>query len=134
LQLRLIFWLLTPLLALASDAEALFDQKCAARHIKTFPKDRSALVAPPVMGVMRHVKMAYPQKPEAIAFIVEYVMEPKREKATCMAQSIERFGLMPSQKESVTEAELEQIASWMFEHFPPKNFKGMQGMRDLHGH
>lgn len=80
------------------DAETLFDTKCAACHIKTRPSDISKLVAPPLMGVMRHLKMAYPQKDEAVKFIVDYALDPKKEKAVCMPQKIQLFGLMPSQK------------------------------------
>ena len=32
---------------------------------------------------------------------------------------------MPSQKGNVIEEELEVIANWMFDNFPPKDFKGM---------
>jgi len=32
---------------------------------------------------------------------------------------------MPSQKGNVTEAQLIQITSWMFDNFPPANFRGM---------
>ena len=109
----------------APQGEVLFDQKCAACHSKSFPKDMNAVVAPAVMGVMRHVKMDYPNKADAVAFIKDYALNPSREKAICMPQKIERFGLMPSQKGNVTEEELETIASWMFDNFPPKDFRGM---------
>jgi hypothetical protein len=32
---------------------------------------------------------------------------------------------MPSQKGSVNKVELQTIASWMYDNFPPKDFKGM---------
>lgn len=102
----------------ASQGETLFDQKCSMCHSKTFPKDINAVVAPAVMGVMRHVKMAYPNKADAVAFIKDYALNPTKEKAICMPQKIQRFGLMPSQKGNVTEEELSVIASWMFDNFP----------------
>ena len=103
--------------------ESLFKSKCSACHTMTRPQDKSNLVAPPVMGVMRHVKMTYPDKKRAVAFIKDYVLNPSTKKALCMPQKIKRFGLMPSQKGNVTQKELENIASWMFDNFPPKRFK-----------
>jgi mono/diheme cytochrome c family protein len=109
----------------ADTAEILFDAKCATCHSKTRPADMSNVVAPALMGVMRHVKMTYPNKEVAVKFMVDYILEPTKEKAICMPKKIERFGLMPSQKGNVTEAELKEITSWMFDNFPPEGFRGM---------
>jgi mono/diheme cytochrome c family protein len=108
----------------SNEAQSLFDSKCAMCHIKTMPQDRSKLVAPAIMGVMRHVKMQYPKKEDAVAFIVDYVQNPSEAKAVCMPQKIKHFGLMPSQKENITAAELQDVASWMYDNYPPANFKG----------
>ena len=115
---------LTATLSASEDAAMLFDSKCAVCHVKIKPADKHKLVAPPVMGVMRHVKMKYANKKDAVNFITEYVLNPQRDKAVCMAQKIKRFGLMPSQKGNVSKAELEIIASWMYDTFPTKGFKG----------
>jgi hypothetical protein len=115
---------LTTASAANEEAEALFDAKCAVCHSKTKPADPSKVTAPAVMGVMRHVKMRYPDKSTAVQFMVEYVMNPSKEKAICMPQKIERFGLMPSQKGAVSQEELQKIAEWMYDTFPPANFKG----------
>ena len=118
----------------ADTAEVLFDTKCASCHSKTRPTDMDKVLAPAIMGVMRHVKMTYPNKDEAVKFMVDYILEPTKEKAICMPGKIERFGLMPSQKGNVTEAELTQITSWMFDNFPPAGFRGMgQGNRKSQG-
>ena len=118
----------------ADTGEVLFDTKCAACHSKTRPTDMSNVVAPALMGVMRHVKMTYPNKEDAVKFMVDYIIEPSKEKAICMPQKLERFGLMPSQKGNVTEAELTKITAWMFDNFPPEGFRGMgQGNRQGKG-
>jgi hypothetical protein len=109
----------------ANTAEVLFAAKCSMCHSKTRPSNMDKVLAPALMGVMRHVKMTYPNKDEAVKFMVDYILEPTKEKAICMPGKIERFGLMPSQKDNVTEAELTKITSWMFDHFPPANFRGM---------
>jgi len=132
---RLLF--ITALLTSISTAETtqnpetLFDNKCSICHTKTRPSDMSSLVAPPIMGVMRHVKMRYPTKEEAVPFIVDYVLAPSKTKALCMPQKIQRFGLMPSQKGNVTKTELETIASWLYDNFPPANFNGNKQGRGM---
>ncbi len=105
--------------------EDLFNVKCSACHIKTRPTDPSLLVAPPLMGVMRHTKMQYTTKKEAVDFIIDYVLDPQVDKAVCMPHTIERFGIMPSQKGNVSEEELRYIATWMYDNYPPSNFNGM---------
>ncbi len=112
---------------MAQDAESIFDAKCAMCHMKSKPADKSQVVAPAVMGVMRHMKMTYPDRTQAINFIKDYVINPSQSKAICMPQKIRRFGLMPSQKGNITEAELEQVAGWMFDNFPNKTAQAKQG-------
>lgn len=125
---------LTSSLQAAENAEKLFDSKCAMCHTKTRPTDMTKVVAPALMGVMRHMKMEYPNKDKAVKFMVDYVLEPSKGKAICMPQKIERFGLMPSQKGNVTEAQLIKITGWMFDNFPPADFRGMgQGNRQGKG-
>ena len=125
--------LLASLLTLSSTAHAtqngeeIFNAKCSACHSTTRPADMSKVIAPALMGVMRHLKMDYPDKAEAVAFIKDYAINPSKEKAICMPKKIERFGLMPSQKGNITDKELEVVAKWMFDNFPPKDFRGMRG-------
>ena len=116
----------------AQGAEELFDAKCAMCHSKAKPTDMSKVVAPALMGVMRHIKMEYPDKEQAVNFMTDYILDPKQEKAICMPEKIQRFGLMPSQKGNVTPEELKKITTWMFDNYPPADFHGMghgRGMR-----
>ncbi|WP_457606072.1 c-type cytochrome [Nitratifractor sp.] len=117
----------------AQSSEELFKTKCSMCHVTTPPRDMSKLVAPPIAGALMHVKQRYPSKAEAVDFIVDYVLNPQRSKALCMPQRIEHFGLMPSQKGNVTPEELRTIASWLYDHFPPKGFRGGMGMGRGHG-
>ena len=131
---------LTTSLFASNGAENLFDSKCAMCHSKTMPQDKSKLVAPPFMGVMRHIKMQYPKKKDAVAFIVDYAQNPSRAKALCKEQKIAKFGLMPSQKGNITLQELQTVASWAFDHYSAANFRGhntmmlkTKGMNCKHG-
>jgi len=97
----------------------LFEKKCASCHLKQRPsyEEMSTMIAPPVMGVMSHVKEAKTTKPEAVKFIVDYIFEPTSLKALCMKQSIERFGLMPSQKGNLTKEEATSIAGYLYDNY-----------------
>ncbi len=108
-----------------AKGEALFDAKCAACHIKTrpTPEMKKNLIAPPAMGVMFHVKEAFGDRGAATAFVSDYALNPSEQKAKCLPRSIRRFGVMPSQKGSVTEAELSLIADYLYENFPQKGFR-----------
>jgi len=107
-----------------NNAEELFSNKCSVCHSTTRPKDMKSVVAPALMGIMRHLKMKYPNKDKAVLFIKDFVLNPTLEKSICMPQKIKRFGLMPSQKGNITEKELEIVAQWMFDKFSSKNFRG----------
>ena len=109
--------LFTPMTYAQTSGEELFDTKCASCHVKMRPNDISTLIAPPAMGVMRHVKMTYDTKEKAVNFITEYALDPQESKAVCMAEKIKRFGLMPSQKGKVSKEELTIIAGWMYDNF-----------------
>jgi len=101
----------------------LFEEKCAACHLKQRPsfEAMNTMIAPPVMGVMSHVKEAKTTKPEAVKFIVDYIFEPTSAKALCMKQSIERFGLMPSQKGNLTKEEATSIAGYLYDNYGYSN-------------
>jgi hypothetical protein len=110
--------------------EELFKDKCAGCHISTTPTRVSTLTAPPIIKVMMRVKKKYSKKEEAIAFIKDYVINPSRDKALCMPHSINKFGLMPSLKNLITTKELDILLPWIYDKFPPKNFKKMKMVGD----
>lgn len=105
------------------SAAELFEEKCASCHVKVRPSDISSLIAPPIKGVMRHVKMRFTCKEDAVKFITSYVMKPEKSQAVCEPDKIKRFGLMPSQKGNLSEEELTKISEWLFDNFPRKMSK-----------
>jgi cytochrome c551/c552 len=98
-------------LSCANEAQTLFEQKCVTCHTYTRPADTSTMVAPPIKGVMFHLRDAFKSNEELKAHIEMMVMQPDEAKAIC--PSVARFGLMPSQKEMLSAKELEQIAQWL---------------------
>ena len=110
----------------ASDksGEALFQAHCAVCHVATHPNDPSKLTAPPVMGVVRHVKMNHATKESAVAFIVDYVQTPDKAKAVYPANAIEKFGLMPSLKGAISPDDLQKIAEYMYDTYGNRQGRG----------
>jgi cytochrome c len=119
------------------DGEKLIQQKCSQCHnLDLPPKTFENEVAPPMMAVAFHVKdfMKVSNEseriPKAIDFVVDYVLNPSKEKSLCDEKSLKSYGLMPSQKGKVTKDELRAIATYMFEHFNLKNLQEAQAIKN----
>jgi len=110
----------------ASDmsGEQLLTANCISCHATQHASDESTMLAPPIMGVIRHVKEKHPNKEDAVAFMVDYIQNPSADKAACEPKSIERFGVMPSLKGAVSPEDLEKIANYAYDTYPNGNGKG----------
>ncbi len=114
------------------SGEQLFQANCTACHVTVHPEDESKLLAPPIMGAVKHVKEKFGSKEEAVKFMVDYIQNPSKEKAACESGSIEKFGVMPSLKGAVSPEDLEKIASYVYDTYPNGGGKG-QGKRQGKG-
>ncbi|SFV75807.1 cytochrome c class I [hydrothermal vent metagenome] len=119
------------------DGEKLLQQKCSQCHNldlppQTFENEK----APPMMAVAFHVKNFVPANneseriPNAIAFVKDYVIAPSRSKSFCDKESLDSYGVMPSQKGKVTQDELQAIAQYIFFHFTQKNLDEAQQIQN----
>ena len=61
-----------------------------------------------------------------IAMAIYFLINPSYEKSFCDKKSLERYGLMPSQKGEVTKDEAKAIAEYMFSHFTQENLSQIQ--------
>ncbi len=121
--------LITTLVSFAfasNSVEVLFDSKCSICHSKIQPTDMNKVIAPAIMGVMRHIKMEFKgDKEKAVDFMADFILNPTKEKSICKPKKLEKFGLMPSQKGIVTLQEAKDISSYLYDNFPPAGFRGM---------
>ena len=115
------------------SGEQLFQANCTACHATTHSEDESKMLAPPIMGAVKHVKEKFDSKEEAVEFMVDYIQNPSKEKAACESHSIDKFGLMPSLKGAVSPEDLEKIASYVYDTYPNGGGKG-QGVHKGQGH
>ena len=80
-------------------------------------------IAPSMMAVTFHlkdfIKSNNPAEHEGkiTSFIQDYVINPTREKSFCDKDSLDSYGVMPSQKGKVTKEELKAIAHYMYQTF-----------------
>jgi len=110
--------------AAEKSGEELFKANCTSCHVTMHPEDESKLVAPPIMGAVRHVKNRFATKDEAVKFIVDYTQNPSKEKAACTSGTITKFGVMPSLKGAVSPEDLKKIAEYVYDTYPNGQGRG----------
>lgn len=105
-----------------TGAETIYKNRCLLCHTtKTVtPEEKGKLLGPPADEVMYHVKERYPDKEKAVAFMVDYILQPSPEKALCA--SMDKFGLMPAMKGTLSPEEARTVSVMMFEKFPRPDF------------
>jgi cytochrome c len=115
------------------DGKMLLEQKCASCHNLNLPPVISSdELAPPMMAIAFHVYSFVKPSDEsqretkAIEFVVDYVAEPSLKKSFCDKESLNRYGLMPSQKENVTKEETKAIGEYIFKNYTQENLTKMQ--------
>ncbi len=100
-----------------NEGKILFETKCTACHATARPttiEAMNSLIAPPIQGVMLHMKMNFDNDKKAMAtFMKDYVMNPSKEKALCMPEKIAKFGLMASQQGNLTPEQLDKIINYL---------------------
>jgi cytochrome c len=109
------------------DGAALAKSKCAACHnLEMPPRTSETEKAPPLFTVTVHLKdwmkgdNPSELRSKFVEFVTDYVRYPDRKKSYCDPKSLKLYGLMPSQKENVTEAEARAIAGYIFDFYDQK--------------
>ncbi len=109
-KMILISWMLffsSSAFAIENGSE-LFDTLCAICHVK----QGQPTIAPPVFGMVNHVRRAYPNREAFVQRIVSWVNEPNEEDAL-MRGAIRKFGLMP--KLGYSETDVRLIAEYLYD-------------------
>ncbi|EQB40709.1 hypothetical protein M947_00220 [Sulfurimonas hongkongensis] len=106
------------LLAQGSEVETLAVEKCGSCHlIGPITKEKlNNMSAPPSWALAKKVNTAYPDRADAIAFIVDYTMSPSEDKMLFSHKTKERFGVMPSQKDMISKDELRAVAKYIIDN------------------
>jgi hypothetical protein len=95
--------------SVAQEGRALFEKYCIACHqIQGPPK-----IAPPIFGVINHIKEVHPERKAFVKRIVEWVENPDPNN-TLMPGAVRRFGIMP--KLNYPRKDVHKIAEFLYDH------------------
>ncbi len=119
------------------DPEVIFAKKCAMCHIVGKPQTNAqmqSMVAPPIDVAMSGVVITIDAvegplsdeelEAESIAFLKDYLFNPTRDKTNCEDMVVKKFGMMPSLKGFLSEAERDVVVPWVYENFKPVKING----------
>ena len=129
-----VFFFMT-LSLLANEGKDLFTQKCASCHTPFIPMSKLKenfldgnntilkLKAPTLNQLSYRLKkrIGDPKgdnelhRMEVTAFMSDYVFHPDKDKSVCLEDVLRHFETMPSQKGKVTEEELEEIGTYLYD-------------------
>lgn len=120
---------------MADEGKELFTQKCAACHTPFIPMSKLKenfldanntilkLNAPTLNQLSYRLKQRIGDpkgdndmhRMEVTAFMSDYVIHPDKDKSVCLEDVLRHFETMPSQKGKVTEDELEEIGTYLYD-------------------
>mgnify|MGYP001601411240 CR=1 FL=1 len=92
----------------ASTGEETFNQLCLSCHVK----QGKATIAPPLFGVVNHVKNVYPDREAFIQRVVDWVESPNADQAL-MPGAVKKFGLMP--KLAYPSSQVRKAAEYLYD-------------------
>jgi cytochrome c len=110
------------------DAKKLLHEKCESCHnLEMPPYTFEGEKAPPMMAVAFHIVSFVKTNDEsqrvtkAKEFVQDYVINPSAKKSFCDKESLESYGVMPSQKGKIEKGELEAVTKYIFKHYTQEN-------------
>jgi len=111
----LVVLVLSSVLSANDKTEELVDNKCGICHLsgKLSKEKLDTFSAPPMWGVAKKIRTNLPNRQEGIAFLIDFTMNPSKDKMMFPQQTIDRFGHMPSQKGNLSDKELRAIAEYI---------------------
>lgn len=95
-----------------NDGLKLLQQKCYACH-SVNSASHDAIIAPPMVAVVRRYKMFYQNKDVFVEGVINWVLNPTEEKAL-MRGAVSQFNVMP--KQPFDKGEIITIAKYMYDN------------------
>ena len=132
---KIVVFFFIALSLFANEGKELFTQKCVSCHTPFIPMSKLKenfldenntllkLKAPTLNQLSYRLKkrIGDPKgdnelhRMEVIAFMSDYVFHPDKDKSVCLEDVLRHFETMPSQKGKVTEEELEEIGTYLYD-------------------
>lgn len=121
-------------LSFGADGYKVYKTHCMKCHAELLTKKQTlkemdTLKAPPMNEVSNRLKENIQiadddddvKKRVIIAFIKDYIQNPKLDDSMCHAGALEKFGVMPAQKQ-LSEEERQAVAKWIVERYEDVKF------------
>lgn len=129
----------------ANNGEKVYEKKCASCHIKFIPLQKVKqnfldanntllkLAAPTFNQISYQLKKSIGNQKadedihrlEVVAFILDYVLHPHKNKSMCIDETLKYFSTMPSLDGKITENELEAVSNYLYDVYQQDtNIKG----------
>lgn len=117
----LVISLLMTNLLYGQTGEEIFHNKCKSCHImkkgwKLTMEDRSTMLGPTAFGVTKNIRNIFSNEKQFVAFVSDYITNPKKIKSRCKDNVIEKFGLMPNIGIDMSTDEKNKVSKWMFDN------------------
>lgn len=126
---------LTAITLLGADGYKVYKDNCMKCHTEMMTKAEAlksftSLKAPPMIEVSNKLKDNIRTMDEdedvkrrvVIAFVKDYIDNPSVQYSMCESMAIERFGIMPSLKGKLNEAQKQAVAEWIYDRYKGKTF------------
>lgn len=120
---------------LGADGYKVYKDNCMKCHVEMMTKTEAlksfkSLKAPPMVEVSNRLKDNIHTNDDdievkrrvVIAFIKDYIDNPSVQYSMCEPMAIEKFGIMPSLKGKLNEAQKEAVAQWIYDRYEGKTF------------
>ncbi|MFA7501246.1 MAG: c-type cytochrome, partial [Sulfurimonas sp.] len=99
----------------SQSAEELANQKCGSCHLMgAITKEKlKNMKAPPYWAIAKKANLRYEKNEDRIKYLIDYALNPDEDKMLFPKETKEKFGVMPSQKDKVTEDEIKLISEYI---------------------
>lgn len=119
----------------SADGYDVYKKNCVECHVelmsaKEAMKTLGKLKAPPMVEVANRLKENIIIKDDdddvhryvVTLFIKDYIQNPNLQNSMCHTGAIERFGVMPSQKDKLNDEEKQAVAEWIYDRYEDVKF------------
>jgi cytochrome c5 len=121
----LILLLAAPYARAGSHGEEVYRNVCSACHIESMTPERvrraDEMLGPPMNFMTTHLRQKVGNDKAAfVRHVVEFTMNPSRDKAMAMPRALQRFGLMPSLQTiapQLDRSDVRAVAEWMWQRY-----------------
>lgn len=133
---KILFTMLLASSLFGVDGYEVYKKNCMTCHIEMMSrsealKNFNTLKAPPMIEVSSRLKANIQTTDEEddvnrylfILFVKDYIVNPNLDNSMCNAGAIEKFGVMPSLKGKLSDAEREAVATWLYERYEDTAFE-----------